>query len=384
MPRSAASRTSVAGPQTQDIEPEELLPVRLTQTQWVDMSAYEEAEEAVAEHMEILLKKVMDGCFRVEIRQQLCPYTATWIKKCLVQIVEQHFLCRDGGDGPEEVLPEDSEPPPAEPDAWAQGCVPLVSPSTPQQPISPKDEDIVQKEVELKVLPKSSELPQPKVSLKLPSKTCSNPAVVTNNKLHNTFTQSKIEKKNNHVPMRAKPSKFLPPLSHFARKHTSKTENSEVEIRMSTVSNKSVPSNLLTKHKAIERLDPASLPDHCIFPKYEIVDSNAKSRKSRQNIPQPKHMEPEWTLKPPRCEVDVRPKHGAVISSGPIRLEAMTLAKGVTLSQSAELNQISAPPQPPPQTPPGKLKPIRTEPSLFTFSVDQFVPGPQVKPLSQT
>ncbi|KAJ0065348.1 hypothetical protein NL108_007075 [Boleophthalmus pectinirostris] len=138
MPRSAASRKSAAGRPEPDSEPEELLSGRFTQSQWTEMPEYEEAEEAVAEFMEILLDKVMDGCFRAVIRQQLCSYTTNWMKKHLVQIVEQHFLCRDEGDGAEEVLPEDSEPPPAETDAWAQGCVPIVIPSTPLRPISPK------------------------------------------------------------------------------------------------------------------------------------------------------------------------------------------------------------------------------------------------------
>ncbi|KAK7919325.1 hypothetical protein WMY93_010609 [Mugilogobius chulae] len=112
MPRSAASRKSVTGPQAQDTEPEELVPGRLSHTQWKDMLAYEEAEETVADHMDRLLKKVMDGCHRVNIRQQMFPYTANWVKKHLVQIVEQHFLCRDEEDGADVIVPEDREPSP--------------------------------------------------------------------------------------------------------------------------------------------------------------------------------------------------------------------------------------------------------------------------------
>ncbi|XP_072294768.1 uncharacterized protein [Eucyclogobius newberryi] len=138
MPRSARSQRSVTEPQPQDTEPEELVPGRLTRTSWTEMLAQEEAEEAVAEHMEKLLRNVMDGCCRADVRQQVFPFTTNWVKKCLIQTVEQRFLCRDDGDGAEEVLPEDCEPPPAEADAWAQGCVPLVRPSPPLPPISPK------------------------------------------------------------------------------------------------------------------------------------------------------------------------------------------------------------------------------------------------------
>ncbi|XP_072294195.1 uncharacterized protein [Eucyclogobius newberryi] len=370
MPRSARSQRSVTEPQPQDTEPEELVPGRLTRTSWTEMLAQEEAEEAVAEHMEKLLRNVMDGCCRADVRQQVFPFTTNWVKKCLIQTVEQRFLCRDDGDGAEEVLPEDCEPPPAEADAWAQGCVPLVRPSPPLPPISPKED--VHKEVALEIFPKCRAPLQPKASPKLPSKrTSSKPLVVTDKKMHNIFPQ----KKNYQVPIHAKPSTFLPTLSHSREKQTSKTGKSQIEIKISTVSSKLVPK----KPDAIQKLDPARFPDHCIFPKYEIVDSNAKPWKPRETKPQQKHMEPEWTVKPPRCEVDLRPKHGAEISSGPVRLEAMTLAKGVTLSQSAALSKITAPPQ----TRAEKLQPIRTEPAQL-FSVDQFVPDLQLKPQSQT
>uniref|UniRef100_A0AAV2KXW0 Uncharacterized protein n=1 Tax=Knipowitschia caucasica TaxID=637954 RepID=A0AAV2KXW0_KNICA len=151
MPRSAASRRSVAGPHTHEKESEE--PVRLTRTQWMDMLKYEDAEEAVAELMERFLNKVMDECFKVDIRQKLIPYTANWVKNDLIQIVEQRFLCRDEGD--EEVLSEDSAVVPTEPDAWAQGCVPLIITSTPLQPIPPKGDvhkDAAPKEVEMPML----------------------------------------------------------------------------------------------------------------------------------------------------------------------------------------------------------------------------------------
>lgn len=56
---------------------------------------------------------------------KLIPYTTSWVKSFIIQTLERHIFYPD--EGPEELSKtEDSQAMPTAPDAWAQGCVPVV------------------------------------------------------------------------------------------------------------------------------------------------------------------------------------------------------------------------------------------------------------------
>ncbi|XP_026044398.1 uncharacterized protein C2orf81 homolog isoform X3 [Astatotilapia calliptera] len=127
MPRSATkvqtdkhrrrSSVQVISPAAQEQKGEDIIPGHSTRTQWTNMLLQEDADEAVGEILDELLRKVMKGCLDVYTESQ----------RYLTQIVEHQILCLDEGEGPvERSKTEDSEPVPPTSDAWAQGCVPVL------------------------------------------------------------------------------------------------------------------------------------------------------------------------------------------------------------------------------------------------------------------
>ncbi|XP_035514842.1 uncharacterized protein C2orf81 homolog [Morone saxatilis] len=418
MPRSAAksqadkrrcrSTVQVTPPPTQEVEVEDIIPGRLTQPQWMDMLIQEDADETVGEIMEELLSKVMEGCLKVYIERQLAPFSASWAERHLTQILERRIVSLDEGEGPEEASKtEDSEPMPAISDAWAQGCVPVENASPRPRLASQQEVDIgqvVPVQTEPSVDQQCNVMAQANSSPKQSEKQTSprRPVRDKRYKLLSPRPSLKIdlEKKQQIIsPPKLVPRKSLPPLG---------------KDKTHSFSNRTTGSLHQHKdHRPIPRLDPSSLPRHFVFPQYEILDNNCTKPNSKKPSGQSK-LEPrynkkqtEWTvtsLKPltssqdqperfqRRKDADVwlkklspyRHRREGMESSGPLRLETMELAEGVSLldPQAVDSNSFKFN-LPAPST---KLRLIQSDAAVPLFSVQQVTTGPppQVTPLFQS
>uniref|UniRef100_A0A8C4IUR6 Uncharacterized protein n=1 Tax=Dicentrarchus labrax TaxID=13489 RepID=A0A8C4IUR6_DICLA len=395
--RRCRSTVQVTPPPTQEVEVEDIIPGRLTQPQWMDMLIQEDADETVGEIMEELLSKVMEGCLKVYIERQLAPFSASWAESYLTQILEQRIVSLDEGEGPEEASKtEDSEPMPATSDAWAQGCVPVENASprlhlASQQVvliflfckaslhISPEKLCVspsVKQQCNVMAQANSS----PKTSEKQTS-----PRRPVRDKRYKLLSPRPslnidLEKKQQIIlPPKPVPRKSLPPLSCSAEKQDVEGKN-----KTPSVSNRTTGS--LHQHKdyqRIPRLDPSSLPRHFIFPQYEILDNNCAKPNSKKPSGQSK-LEPRYNKKQTEWTVTSLKPLTRMVSSGPLRLETMELAKGVSLlePQAVDINSFKFK-LPAPST---KLRLIQSDAAVPLFSVEQVTTGPppQVTPLFQS
>ncbi|XP_053181532.1 uncharacterized protein C2orf81 homolog [Scomber japonicus] len=425
MPRSAAKsqadkgrRSSVQAitPRTQDLEVEDIIPGRLTQVQWTDMLIQEDAEDTVGEIMEELLSQVMEGCFDAYTKRQLAPFSTSWAKSYLIQILEQQFLCRDEGEGAQEASKtEDSEPMPATPDVWAQGCFPVVHPTPSSKPTSRQETEIGEApgqkepttEPQCNIMAQTNSSPNQSEKEIIPSKPVNDRRYrVLSPRSPPQINQKK--KQQDHLLPRLVASKFLPSLSSPSEKKDTEEEGGR---RSQSTYNQTTGS--LHRYKDcqfIPKLDHSCLPRHCIIPQYEILDNNNTKLNSKKPHglsklePRYDKQQTKWTVtssKPltgyegqpakSRNEADgllrksfpSRHRREMMMSSG-LRLDTMDLAKGVSLldPRAAEINPLKFKPR----APSTKLRPIRSDGSLPLFSVDQFTTGPppQVTPLFQS
>ncbi|XP_038560325.1 uncharacterized protein LOC119892231 [Micropterus salmoides] len=429
MPRSAAKTQAdkrrgrlpvhVTTSPPQDLELEDIIPGRLTQAQWMDMLIQEDADETVGEIMEELLSKVMEGCLKVYIERQLEPFSASWAKSYLVQILEQQILCLDEGEGPDEASKtEDLEPMPGTSDAWAQGCLPVVNATPQPDPASQQEAGIVQVLAQTKprlnqqcnVVAHTSSFPKQFEKETSPRRPVSDKCY----KVLCPRSPPKVnQRKKQQVYLPPKPvaGKLLPSLSCSAEK-----KDVEVKSKNRTDSVYNHMTGSIYQHKdyqPIPRLDHSLLPRHCIFPQYEIVDNNY----TRSNSKKPSGLsklerrynkqQTEWTvtsLKPlnsskdqpakvqKRNEADVWLKRlspsihrrEGMVSSWPLRMDTMDLAKGVSLldPQAVEINPFKC--NPPAQS--TKLKLIHSDVAMPLLSVDRVTTGPppRVMPLFES
>ncbi|XP_068799031.1 uncharacterized protein C2orf81 homolog [Struthio camelus] len=124
--RSRAEKSrplTVAAPQV------EIVPGRLTETEWLSLVAAEEGEDEAGDIFAGFWDHVMDECYKVYLARQCVPFTINQAKDAILQITEWRFLLRDEGEPNVEkdaTWQEDEEPEPLITDSWAQGSVPVV------------------------------------------------------------------------------------------------------------------------------------------------------------------------------------------------------------------------------------------------------------------
>nr|XP_046242980.1 uncharacterized protein C2orf81 homolog [Scatophagus argus] len=412
MPRSASknqadkrrskSSIQVTAPLVQDLEVNNIIHGHITQAQWTDMLIKEDADETVGEIMEELLSKVMEGCLKVYIERQIAPFSASWAESYFTQILEQQIVCLDEGEGPEEASKtEDTEPMPATSDAWAQGCVPVVNVVPKPQPASQQEIDIgrIPAQTEPTVNQQCNAVEQTNRSPKQSEKETSpwRPVLDKRYKIPSPRLSPQVDQKRKQqiiLPPKPVPGKLLPPMSHSAEKKNVKIVNKRETH--SVCNSTAGPSFHKKDYRHIPRLDPSRLPRHSVLPQYEILDnnhskSNTKKLSGLSKLEQRyKKQQTEWTvtsLKPltnstdqPQMSPSRHTKQG-ISYSGPLRLDTMELAKGVSLldPQTADNNSFKF------NSPvwSTKLRTIQSETAVPLYSVEQVTAGPppQVTPL---
>uniref|UniRef100_A0A8C3X214 Chromosome 2 open reading frame 81 n=1 Tax=Catagonus wagneri TaxID=51154 RepID=A0A8C3X214_9CETA len=123
------SKAEKARPPTVPVPQVDIVPGRLTEAEWMALSALEEGEEVVGDILADLLARVMASAFEVYLTQQCIPFTISQAREAMLQITEWRFLARDEGESAVAEDPtwgEDEEPSACTTDAWAQGSVPVL------------------------------------------------------------------------------------------------------------------------------------------------------------------------------------------------------------------------------------------------------------------
>ncbi|XP_058406875.1 uncharacterized protein C2orf81 homolog isoform X1 [Diceros bicornis minor] len=123
------SKAEKVRPPTVLVPQVEVVPGRLTEAEWMALTALEEGEDIVGDILADLLARVMGSAFKVYLTQQCVPFTISQAREAMLQIIEWRFLARDEGESAVAEDPtwgEDEEPSACTTDAWAQGSVPVL------------------------------------------------------------------------------------------------------------------------------------------------------------------------------------------------------------------------------------------------------------------
>ncbi|XP_057599463.1 uncharacterized protein C2orf81 homolog isoform X2 [Hippopotamus amphibius kiboko] len=123
------SKAEKVRPPTVPVPQVDIVPGRLTEAEWMALTALEEGEDVVGDILADLLARVMDSAFKVYLTQQCVPFTISQAREAMLQITEWRFLVRDEGESAvaeDSTWGEDEEPLACTTDAWAQGSVPVL------------------------------------------------------------------------------------------------------------------------------------------------------------------------------------------------------------------------------------------------------------------
>uniref|UniRef100_G3RII1 Chromosome 2 open reading frame 81 n=1 Tax=Gorilla gorilla gorilla TaxID=9595 RepID=G3RII1_GORGO len=127
------SKAEKVRPPTVPVPQVDIVPGRLSEAEWMALTALEEGEDVVGDILADLLARVMDSAFKVYLTQQCIPFTISQAREAMLQITEWRFLARDEGESAVAGDPtwgEDEEPSACTTDSWAQGSVPVLHAST--------------------------------------------------------------------------------------------------------------------------------------------------------------------------------------------------------------------------------------------------------------
>ncbi|XP_038256801.1 uncharacterized protein C2orf81 homolog [Dermochelys coriacea] len=123
------SRAEKSRPPTVPIPQVDIIPGRLSESEWIYLVTMEEGEDGVGDILAGMMNQVMDECYKVYLARQCIPFTVSQARDAILQIAEWRFLARDEGEATVEedaTWQEEEEPVACVTDSWAQGSVPVM------------------------------------------------------------------------------------------------------------------------------------------------------------------------------------------------------------------------------------------------------------------
>lgn len=216
----------------------------------------------------------------------------------------------------------------------------------------------------------------------------------------------KLKKQTVNLTGRTLPGQLLPPISTSPKREEEEVKSENKSLLTPSSTTASLP--LLRNQRPIPKLDPSQLPQHCVFLQHMVLDNKTPTI-SQKSSGKPIHLA---KLEPvnksqmaiatsasnysgtflKRDETDVKLDHLScstyghsrerMPSSGPLTLDKMKLAEGVSLLDpstdeksyvQSKLIGLAT-----------KLNPIQSDAAVPLYSVEQVIAGPpQVTPFSQ-